>query len=66
LLRLGTDTGEMVVTDALNGMFSVLIAQDTLEKLDTGDYAHSNIMTIGGLKRSIWTGTFTNNPGASR
>jgi hypothetical protein len=67
VLRLGSDTGEIVTVDAPNGMFSILIAQQRLEKLGTGDFDHSNVMTIeGGMKRSIWTGTFTNNPGASR
>jgi len=66
VMKLSTDTGEMVITDAVNGMFSVRIPQPELERLATGDYAHSNVMTISGFKRSIWSGTFTNNPGASR
>lgn len=65
-LRLGTDTGEMVLTDPVNGKFSVRIVQDTLEHLDLGDYDHSNVMTLGGSKIGIWYGTFTNNPGPSR
>jgi hypothetical protein len=48
-------------------MFSIFITQARLETLGTGDFDHSNIMTVGnGMKRSIWTGVFTNNPGASR
>lgn len=66
MMRLGTDTGEIVITDAANGLFSIRIAQADLEKLGLGEYAHSNIMTSGGFKRSLWTGTFTNNPGPSR
>jgi len=67
LMRLGTDTGEIVITDPTQGLFSIHITQDELERLATGTYAHSNVMTItGGFKRSIWTGTFTNNAGASR
>ena len=66
LLRLATDTGEIVTVDALLGLFSIRIMHADLEKLGLGDYAHSNIMTAGGFKRSIWTGTFTNNPGPSR
>lgn len=65
-MRLGTDTGEMVITDPVNGTFTVLITQPVLERLALGDYAHSNIMTLGGYKRSLWTGTFTNNAGPSR
>jgi hypothetical protein len=66
VLRLGTDTGEMVLVDPVNGMFSVRIAQATLERLGLGDFDHSNVMSAGGYKRSVWTGTFTNNPGAAR
>ena len=66
VMRLGTDTGEMVITDAANGMFSVRIAQYDLERLGLGDFAHSNVMTTAGYKSNIWTGTFTNNAGAAR
>jgi hypothetical protein len=65
-LRLGTDTGEIKLTDPVNGMFSILITQERLERLGIGDFDHSNVMTLNGGKRSIWNGTFTNNPGASR
>jgi hypothetical protein len=66
VLRLGTDTGEITLTDPVQGMFAIKIVQDRLERLETGDFAHSNVMTRDGGKRSIWTGTFTNNPGPSR
>jgi len=66
LLRLGTDTGEIVLVDPLNGIFSVRIMQIALERLGLGDFAHSNIMSKDGFKRAIWSGTFTNNPGPSR
>jgi hypothetical protein len=65
-LRLGTDTGEIVLVDAVNGLFSVRIMQDTLERLGLGDFDHSLIASSGIYKLNIWSGTFTNNPGASR
>ena len=65
-LRLGTDTGEIVIIDGALGKFSVYISQNTLVHLGLGDYDHSNVMTNGSFKTSIWTGTFTNNPGAAR
>lgn len=66
LLRLATDTGDIVIIDAVNGMFTVRIAQDSLERLGTGDFAHSNIMTRAGGKLKIWDGTLTNNAGPTR
>lgn len=66
VLRLGTDTGEIVLVDAANGKFSVRIAQDTLERLGLGDFDHSMIMAQAGYKHAVWSGTLTNNPGASR
>ena len=66
LLRLATDTGEIALVDPTNGKFTVLIAQNTLEQLGLGDFDHSNIMTLNGLKTKIWSGTFTNNAGATR
>ena len=66
LLRLATDTHEIVMTDPVNGFFSVLILQGTLLRLGLGDFAHSNIMTRGGYKTRIWSGTLTNNAGPTR
>jgi hypothetical protein len=66
LLRLGTDTGEIVMTDPLHGFFTILITQDTLAHLGLGSFDHSNIMTQGTLKTKIWSGTLTNNAGPTR
>lgn len=66
VMRLGTDTGEFVLVDPVNGKFTLRIMQTELERLGLGDFAHSNIMSKDGLKRSLWSGTFTNNPGPSR
>jgi hypothetical protein len=66
VLRLGTDTGEIALVNPTNGQFTLLIAQDTLERLGLGDFDHSNIMTLNGLKIKIWSGTFTNNAGPTR
>jgi hypothetical protein len=66
LMRLGTDTGEIVLTDPVNGLFTVMIRQEELERLGLGSFDHSNIMTLGGLKTKIWSGTLTNNAGPTR
>jgi hypothetical protein len=66
LLRLATDSGEIVLTDPANGFFTVYIAQLTLERLGLGSFDHSNIMTLGGLKTKIWSGTLVNNAGPTR
>jgi hypothetical protein len=66
LLRVATDTGEIVLKDPVNGFFSLLITQPTLEQLGLGSYDHSNIMTLNGLKIKIWSGTFVNNAGPTR
>jgi hypothetical protein len=66
LLRLATDTGEIVLTDPLHGLFTVMIRQDALARLGLGSFDHSNIMTQGGLKTKIWSGTLTNSAGPTR
>ena len=67
LLRLGTDTGEIVIVDPLNGLFSVTIKQPVLERLGLGQFDQSNIMTtLAGAKVRIWSGTFQNNAGPTR
>ena len=66
VMRLATDTGEIVLTDPVNGFFTVMIRQPALQRLGLGDYYHSNIMTLSGLKTRIWRGMFTNNAGPTR
>jgi hypothetical protein len=66
VLRLGTDTGEIVLIDAINGQFTVRIAQDDLVRLGLGEFDHSNIASNSGFKRRIWSGTLINNAGATR
>ena len=66
VLRLGSDTGEIEIIDPPNGLFTVRIPQETLERLGLGDFDHSNIMTTADYKRRIWVGVFTNNPGPTR
>jgi hypothetical protein len=65
-LRLGTDTGEIVITDGPNGIFTLLMRQATLERLALGTYDQSLVMTQSGYKTAIWEGTLTNEPGPSR
>jgi hypothetical protein len=66
LLRLATDSGEIVITNAAQGQFTVLIKQDVLERLGLGSFDHSNILTLGGLKIKVWSGTLINNAGPTR
>jgi hypothetical protein len=66
VLRLATDTGEIVLVNPPAGQFTVRIAQDTLVKLGLGDFDHSNIASYGNQKVRIWSGTLTNNPGPTR
>jgi hypothetical protein len=66
LLRLGSDTGEIVFTNAAQGQFTVRISQETLERLGLGDFVQSNIFNRGGFRVRVWSGTLTNNAGATR
>jgi hypothetical protein len=66
VLRLGTDTGEIMLVDPVNGKFSVRIAQATLERLGLGDFDQSLVADMATYRRGIWSGVLTNNPGPSR
>lgn len=67
VLRLATDTGEIVLINPAGGLFTVRITQETLERLALGDFDQSNIATdAGGSKVRIWSGTLTNNAGPTR
>lgn len=67
VLRLATNTGEIVFIDSANGMFTIEIKQEVLLVLGLGDYEQSNIMTTGtGRKLRVWTGTLTNSSGPTR
>jgi hypothetical protein len=66
LLRLATDSGEIVFTSPTSGQFTVRIAQTVLVQLGLGDYDHSAIFTRNAFKVRVWSGTLTNNAGATR
>jgi hypothetical protein len=66
VLRLATDTGEIVFDDPYAGKFTVRIAQAELERLGVGEFEHSNIFSKAGAKTRVWSGAFTNNAGATR
>jgi len=66
VLRLATDTGEVVVTNAGAGQFTVRISQDALEHLGLGDFDQSMIATRNGYKVRVWSGLLTNNAGPTR
>lgn len=65
-LTLSTDTGEITITNAIGGQFTILIAQDNLLELSLGPYEQSLIMTFSGLKKKIWTGSLVVEAGPSR
>jgi len=66
VMRLGSDTGEIKITDPINGIFTVRIAQIELERLALGEFDHSNIFNRNGYKVRVWNGLFTNNAGSTR
>lgn len=66
VLRLGSDTGEIVLVNPAAGQFTVRITQEALQRLGLGDYDQSNIFNRSGLKVRVWTGLLTNNAGPTR
>jgi len=66
VMRLATDTKEIVFTDAVAGQFTVRVKQDDLERLGMGEFDQSNIFTRNGYKVRVWSGTFINNAGPTR
>jgi hypothetical protein len=66
VLRLGSDTGEIVFVSAASGQFTVRISQDALVHLGLGDFDQSNIFNRNGYKVRVWTGLLTNNAGPTR
>jgi hypothetical protein len=66
VIRLASDTGEFVLTDPVNGVFTLLISQPVLQRLSLGTYDHSNILSIGVSKIKIWSGVITITAGPTR
>jgi hypothetical protein len=65
-LLLTTENGGLAIVDAPNGLFTVRMTQEQLERLPTGDYEHSLIRLDGTQRLRVWSGTLTNNAGPSR
>lgn len=66
VMRLGTDTEEIVFIDPANGKFTVRISQYFLERLGVGEFDQSNIFSRAGFKVRVWSGLLTNSAGATR
>lgn len=65
-LMLTSAGAGITLDDPVNGRFSVRITQAQLLLLPIGDYVHSLIMTIGGVRKRLWSGTMTVGMGPSR
>jgi hypothetical protein len=65
-LVLTTENNGIVISDALNGKFSIFIDQTQLLAMPTGNYQHSLIRMKGPNTFNVWTGSLTINPGPSR
>jgi len=66
VMRLATDTKEIIFTEPVNGQFTVRISQYYLERLGLGEFSQSNIFTRNNYKVRIWSGTLINNAGPTR
>jgi hypothetical protein len=61
------DASNIVVTDALNGRFTIKIPYETMTRLPTGVYEQSLIVTdYNGKRDDIWRGTLTHIAGPTR
>ena len=65
-MQLSSATGDITITDATNGVFTLLITKEKLLALSPGDYEQSLIMTNNGLRTRIWSGSLTNLWGPTR
>ena len=65
-LLLTTENGGLLLTDPVNGRFTVWIKQAQLLELPLGTHDHSLIRAWGGVHYRIWSGTLKNNAGPSR
>jgi hypothetical protein len=65
-LLLTTENNGIVITDGVNGKFTVLITQDQLLQMPTGGYEHSLVRITAANTFHVWSGSLTVNPGASR
>jgi|SRR6185369_17595265 hypothetical protein len=65
-LLLTTENGGIIITDALNGKFTVWIKQDQLVRLSPDSYVHSLIRDTGTLLLEMWSGSLTHEAGPSR
>ena len=66
VLELSTDTGEIGITDSVNGLFSIMITQEVLVQLALGQYDQSLIINLNSILIPVWSGLLTINAGPSR
>jgi hypothetical protein len=67
LMLLTSENGGLMITDAVNGQFTLWIKQADLLELAPDTYVHSLIRTMSdGLQLQMWSGTLTHSAGPSR
>jgi hypothetical protein len=61
------DIDEIDIADPVNGLFSILISRDRLQRMEPGDYVHSLIMVQpSGIYEDVWRGSLTHAVGPTR
>jgi hypothetical protein len=61
------DIAEIDITDPANGLFSIMIGRDRLQRMEPGDYVHSLIMVQpSGVHEDVWRGILTHADGPTR
>lgn len=67
VVDIGTDDGNIVLTDPQFGQFTLQIPFASLSHMPAGTYFQSLIITWpSGLKEEVWHGTIAHTLGASR
>jgi hypothetical protein len=66
LLEIGSATGEISISDAANGLFTIMLRQTVLVEMGLGVYDQSLIIDLNDILIPIWSGNLTINAGPSR
>jgi hypothetical protein len=65
--QVSTEDGNIVLTEPVNGKFTVLLSQALLLEISPGEYVQSLIREqVGGLRTKVWSGALTHAAGAGR
>ena len=59
VIQTSTANGRVILSDAINGMFSIMVPASVIRALKPGTYVHDLLLERAGSITRVWSGTLS-------